>query len=159
MSDREEREAVAAYDEEQRWLRDALEAAQPFDAEAPRWLSLPVEGGRLGEGLFTHLNRLHPGVDILALKGTPITAAAAGRVIVAEEVGGYGKLVCIHHGGGVVTAYAHQSKIAVALGEQVERGETIGYVGSTGRSAGAHLHFEVRVDGEPIDPVERLRFE
>ena len=99
---------------------------------------------------------LHPGIDIGAGMGTPIQAAASGRVIVAAYSGGYGNLVVIDHGNGLATAYAHQSQLAVSVGEQVAQGQVIGYVGSTGFSTGPHLHFEVRVNGSPVDPMGYL---
>jgi murein DD-endopeptidase MepM/ murein hydrolase activator NlpD len=100
--------------------------------------------------------RMHEGVDLGAAYGSPIAAAAAGVVIYAGWEGGYGNLVVIDHGGGLATAYGHQSRIAVSLGQSVAQGETIGYVGSTGHSTGPHLHFEVRVNGEAVDPLGYL---
>jgi murein DD-endopeptidase MepM/ murein hydrolase activator NlpD len=100
--------------------------------------------------------RMHTGVDLGAPYGTPIKAAAAGTVIYAGWLGGYGNLTVIDHGGGLATAYAHQSSIAVAVGQQVAQGEIIGNVGSTGHSTGPHLHFEVRVNGQPVDPLGYL---
>jgi murein DD-endopeptidase MepM/ murein hydrolase activator NlpD len=100
--------------------------------------------------------RMHEGIDLGAAYGTPITAAAAGVVIYAGWEGGYGNLVVIDHGGGLATAYGHQSRIAVSTGQSVSQGETIGYVGSTGHSTGPHLHFEVRVNGEAVDPLGYL---
>jgi len=99
---------------------------------------------------------LHPGIDIGAAMGTPIHAAASGRVIVASYSGGYGNLIVIDHGNGLATAYAHQSSMAATEGQQVSQGEVIGYVGSTGFSTGPHLHFEVRVSGSPVDPLGYL---
>jgi murein DD-endopeptidase MepM/ murein hydrolase activator NlpD len=100
--------------------------------------------------------RMHEGIDIGAASGTPIRAAAAGTVIYAGWLGGYGNLVVIDHGGGVATAYGHQSGIAVGSGATVPQGQVIGYVGSTGHSTGPHLHFEVRVNGVPQDPLGYL---
>jgi murein DD-endopeptidase MepM/ murein hydrolase activator NlpD len=100
--------------------------------------------------------RMHEGIDLGAAFGTPIAAAAAGTVIYAGWLGGYGNLTVIDHGGGLATAYGHQSRIAVSVGQAVAQGETIGYVGSTGHSTGPHLHFEVRVDGQPVDPLGYL---
>jgi murein DD-endopeptidase MepM/ murein hydrolase activator NlpD len=100
--------------------------------------------------------RMHEGIDLGAAYGTPIAAAGSGTVIYAGWLGGYGNLTVIDHGGGLATAYGHQSRIAVSVGQQVTRGETIGYVGSTGHSTGPHLHFEVRVNGQPVDPLGYL---
>jgi len=100
--------------------------------------------------------RLHTGIDIGAATGTPIHAAAAGRVIIAGWVSGYGNLTVIDHGGGLATAYAHQSGFAVSTGAGVAQGDVIGYVGCTGHCFGPHLHFEVRVNGTPVDPLGYL---
>ena len=100
--------------------------------------------------------RMHEGIDLGAAYGTPIAAAAAGTVIYAGWMEGYGNLTVIDHGGGLSTAYGHQSNIAVAVGQQVAQGQIIGNVGSTGHSTGPHLHFEVRVDGAPVDPLGYL---
>ena len=96
---------------------------------------------------------MHEGIDISAALGTPIWAAAAGTVIHAGWLGGYGNLVVLDHGNGLATAYAHASAILVGLGQQVAQGETIALVGSTGNSSGPHLHFEVRVNGVAVDPL------
>ena len=99
---------------------------------------------------------MHEGVDLGAPYGSPIEAAAAGTVIYAGWLGGYGNLTVIDHGGGLATAYGHQSRIGVSVGQQVAQGEVIGYVGSTGHSTGPHLHFEVRVNGQAVDPLGYL---
>ena len=100
--------------------------------------------------------RMHEGIDIAVPYGTAIHAAASGTVIMCGWLGGYGNLVVIDHGGGISTAYGHQSSIAVACGQQVSQGQTIGYVGSTGHSTGPHVHFEVRVNGGAVDPLGYL---
>ena len=100
--------------------------------------------------------RMHEGIDLGAAYGTPIAAAAAGTVIYAGWLGGYGNLTVIDHGGGLATAYGHQSQITVTVGQQVGQGEIIGNVGSTGHSTGPHLHFEVRVNGQAVDPLGYL---
>lgn len=99
--------------------------------------------------------RVHRGIDQGASTGTPIGAARAGRVIFAGWQGGYGNLTLIDHGD-AVTAYAHQSSLAVGQGAQVSRGQTIGYVGSTGNSTGPHLHLEIRVNGSAVNPRQYL---
>jgi murein DD-endopeptidase MepM/ murein hydrolase activator NlpD len=98
----------------------------------------------------------HPGIDIAVPSGTPIHASASGRVIYAGWMSGYGNLTVIDHGNGLATAYGHQSSIAVGNGTSVSQGQTIGYVGCTGYCFGAHLHFEVRVNGEPVNPLNYL---
>ena len=100
--------------------------------------------------------RMHEGIDLGAAYGSPIAAAAAGTVIYAGWLGGYGNLTVIDHGRGLSTAYGHQSSIGVSVGQHVEQGETIGNVGSTGHSTGPHLHFEVRVNGQAVDPLGYL---
>jgi murein DD-endopeptidase MepM/ murein hydrolase activator NlpD len=104
--------------------------------------------------------RLHAGVDIAAAGGSPIRAAAAGNVFRAGWSGGYGNYTCLYHGTqegkGVATCYAHQSAILVSVGQQVGVGQVIGRVGTTGASTGNHLHFEVRLDGTPVDPLPWL---
>jgi hypothetical protein len=96
-------------------------------------------------------------VDVAAPTGRPITAAKSGKVIVAGWSGGYGNLVVIDHGGGLSTAYAHQSRIAGKVGDPVTQGGLIGYIGSTGHSTGPHLHFEFLIDGEHVDPMAAVQ--
>jgi murein DD-endopeptidase MepM/ murein hydrolase activator NlpD len=98
----------------------------------------------------------HPGLDIAAETGTPILAADSGRIIIAGWVSGYGNYIAIDHGGGISTGYGHCSRIDVSVGQDVQRGQVIGAVGSTGHSTGPHVHFEVRVNGRPVDPAPRL---
>jgi murein DD-endopeptidase MepM/ murein hydrolase activator NlpD len=98
----------------------------------------------------------HPGVDFGANFGTPIQAAGDGTVVWAGPNGGYGNCTIVDHGHGMATLYAHQSSILVHVGDQVTHGQVIGQVGSTGYSTGPHLHFEVRINGTPVDPVPYL---
>lgn len=99
---------------------------------------------------------MHRGVDLAAAAGTPVTATADGTVALAGWAGSYGILVAIRHGNGAETRYAHLSALAVGAGERVRKGDVIGYVGSTGRSTGPHLHYEVRQGPNALDPVPGL---
>lgn len=102
---------------------------------------------------------MHEGIDISAPEGTPIRAADSGTVILLQseyESGGYGNYTCLDHGGGLSTCYAHQSSFATSSGARVNQGDLIGYVGNTGHSFGAHLHFEARVNGAATDPLAYL---
>lgn len=127
-------------------------AATPSASSGLAW---PVSGP-ITSPFGMRWGSLHPGIDIGVGAGTPIHAAASGRVILAAYSGGYGNLIVIDHGNGLATAYAHQSSLAAAAGQQVAQGQVIGYVGSTGFSTGPHLHFEVRVGGSPVDPLGYL---
>jgi murein DD-endopeptidase MepM/ murein hydrolase activator NlpD len=117
----------------------------------PGWPIVSPFGMRVDPVLHTSL--MHEGIDIWAPEGTPIRAAGNGTVIWAGDRHGYGNAVFIDHGRGVVTIYAHQSKVGVAAGQHVGTGDTIGYIGHTGLAAGPHLHFEVRVGGVAYDPL------
>jgi len=98
----------------------------------------------------------HPGKDIAAPRGTPVFAPADGRVVEAGWKNGYGQTVVLDHGNGMTTRYGHLSKIEVAAGEELRRGEQLGQVGSTGRSTGPHLHYEVRIAEMPVNPERYL---
>jgi murein DD-endopeptidase MepM/ murein hydrolase activator NlpD len=138
----------------------AAQAQNPAAANAPSTVSSsgmiwPV-GGAVTSPFGWRWGRMHEGIDIGVGYGTPIRAAAAGTVVYCGWEGGYGNLVVLDHGGGIATAYGHQSAIAVSCGQQVSQGQVIGYVGSTGHSTGPHLHFEVRVGGNAVDPLGYL---
>jgi murein DD-endopeptidase MepM/ murein hydrolase activator NlpD len=115
----------------------------------------PVNGP-VTSGFGERWGRMHEGIDIGVGYGTPIHAAASGRVVYAGWMDGYGNLVAIDHGRGISTAYGHQSSIAVGNGQTVSQGQVIGYVGCTGHCFGPHLHFEVRINGAPVDPLGYL---
>jgi murein DD-endopeptidase MepM/ murein hydrolase activator NlpD len=100
--------------------------------------------------------RLHAGIDIAAPAGTPVVASNSGRVIYAGWMSGYGLIVVVQHAGGLATAYAHNSSVAVGVGQSVARGQRIASVGCTGSCFGNHVHFEVRVNGSPVDPMGYL---
>jgi len=106
---------------------------------------------------FTEIRKYHSGIDLAANRGTPVHASGKGKVIYAAySYGGYGNLVKIDHGNGFVSFYAHMNKIKVSKGDIVERGQFIGEVGSTGRSTGPHLHYEIQKDGKSINPVKYM---
>jgi len=100
--------------------------------------------------------RLHAGIDIAVPEGTPVRAADGGTVAIAGWTGGYGNYTCVNHGRGISTCYGHQSRIAVSVGQSVSQGQVIGYSGNTGHSTGPHVHFEVRINGNPVDPMGYL---
>lgn len=149
-------------------IKEKLEAAAR--ARAARGVRRPsFVGQRTGEGISAQgfiwpvrgtvtsgygprWGRMHTGIDIAAPAGTAIGAAKHGWVLYAGTFGGYGNLVAVDHGDNIVTLYAHQSKILVAEDQEVAQGQTLGLVGSTGHSTGNHLHFEVRIEGQPRDP-------
>lgn len=160
---------VASLEAESDALARELRAAQAR-AEAGRHLRAagtpgrgrlvwPTNGGMTsGYGYRTHpvfgTPRMHTGIDISGATGQPVVAAAAGLVLQAGWRGGYGLTAVIGHGDGLATLYAHQSALAVTAGQWVEQAQHVGDVGSTGFSTGPHLHFEVRVNGEPRDPMD-----
>lgn len=121
----------------------------------PSGLMWPANGA-VTSGFGYRWGRMHEGVDIALPEGTPLAAAADGRVILAAYTGGYGNYTCVDHGAGLSTCYAHQSSFAVSPGQSVTQGQTIGYSGNTGSSTGPHLHFEIRVNGEAVDPFGYL---
>lgn len=138
------------------WI-DAANAARPA-APVESGLTMPANGpitSYFGNRYhpILHFTRFHAGVDIGAGWGSPIVAAADGQVVVAGWSGGYGREVQIAHGGGVVSLYGHMSGIVASPGSYVRRGQIIGYVGSSGLSTGPHLHFEVRQNGSPVNPL------
>jgi murein DD-endopeptidase MepM/ murein hydrolase activator NlpD len=119
--------------------------------------------GRLDSGFGGRRNpfggssfEYHSGQDIHAAYGDPVVAGANGKVIFAGWQSGYGQLIAIDHGGGLTTRYGHLSHIDVTEGQMVERAQFIGRVGSSGRSTGPHLHYEIRINDEPVDPLQYL---
>jgi murein DD-endopeptidase MepM/ murein hydrolase activator NlpD len=149
-----EAQALAAADAE---VRGRLAAAQGATDSTPSASGLiwPVSGPVVSPFGY-RWGRLHAGIDIAVPYGTPIHAAAAGTVVLSGWVSGYGNYTCIDHGGGMATCYAHQSSYAVSQGAAVSQGKVIGYVGCTGHCFGPHLHFEVRINGTPVDPLGYL---
>ena len=142
-----------------------LDSILTFDDARKKFLpsALPVGGGWYSSNYgwridpFTGMRAFHEGVDFMAEKGTPITAAAGGVVIYSDYHPQYGNMIEVDHGNGLVTRYAHASRRLVKVGDVVLRGTKIGEVGNTGRSTGTHLHFEVRHNGAPENPARFLR--
>jgi murein DD-endopeptidase MepM/ murein hydrolase activator NlpD len=135
-----------------RGLAEQLPLAKPMAGEADFSSNF---GYRVDP--FTRGPAMHTGVDFRAETGSPIRATAPGKVIAAEYSGGYGNMVEIEHANGITTRYAHMSAILASVGQSVTTGTVIGRVGSTGRSTGPHLHYETRIDDEPVDPTRFLR--
>lgn len=131
-------------------LKDTLPNSSPvnaaFNSSSYGWRTDP----------FTKGKAFHEGLDFTATTGTPIYAAASGIVTTAEQTHDYGKIVKIDHGSGLETRYAHASKLLVHVGDRITKGQMIAEVGSTGRSTGAHLHYEIRLNGNPLDPRKYL---
>lgn len=133
--------------------REALAAATPSIWPVHGWLSA---GFGLRPDPFTGDSDFHPGLDISADRGTPVYVTASGTIELASPSGDYGNLVVVNHGFGLVTRYGHLSRFAVQVGDKVERGDVIGYVGATGRATGAHLHYEVLANGRLLNPLQLL---
>ena len=132
-------------------------ASSGTSASAPSASGLiwPVSGP-VTSGFGPRGGRMHEGIDIAVPEGTPVVAAASGTVIYAGWLGGYGNLVVVDHGGGLSTAYAHNSGFATSVGARVAQGDVVSYSGNTGHSTGPHVHFEVRVNGTAVDPLGYL---
>ncbi len=132
-------------------LKDTLPNSSPvvaaYNSSSYGWRIDPFKGVRA----------FHEGLDFMAAEGAPIYAAAGGIVTTARQSPDYGKIVMIDHGSGLETRYAHASKLLVRAGDRVEKGQKIAEVGSTGRSTGPHLHYEIRLAGNPLDPRKYLK--
>jgi len=147
-------------------LDGTLDQVESQLKEQMRWISatpaITPAKGILTSGFgvrrdpITHGRAFHAGLDIAAAPGAPVHATADGVVTRAGRNGGLGKAVYLSHGYGVSTRYGHMSKLAVKAGQRVQRGDVIGYVGSTGRSTGYHLHYEVHLDGKAVNPAAYL---
>lgn len=156
----QDEKALEALEKELKKESEAIRArlSERTEGERPAGrLTWPAQG-TLTSGFGPRGGRIHEGIDIAGSYGFPIIAAEDGEIVQVNEGygGGYGKYVVIYHGGGLSTLYAHNSRNAVSVGEKVKRGQVIAYMGSTGNSSGDHLHFEVRIEGVPIDPLGYL---
>ena len=132
----------------------ALEAALPsvWPAEGDLTSGFGWRRSPVGRAYW----RFHSGIDVAARRGAPIVAPAPGRVVFSGWSGGYGRFIEIDHGYGITTTFGHCDRLHVTVGQEVQRGDLIGTVGTTGRSTGPHLHFEVRLDDHPVDPLDYL---
>jgi murein DD-endopeptidase MepM/ murein hydrolase activator NlpD len=167
------RETLASVEQQRREYLDEVEALAQVSAQLASRIqasqassSVPVRpsggglmwpvSGPVTSSFGFRWGRMHQGIDIAVPTGTPVRAAGSGRVIIAGWMGGYGNLVVIDHGGGLSTAYGHNSSFAVGTGASVSQAQVVAYAGSTGNSTGPHVHFEVRVNGAPVDPLGYL---
>jgi murein DD-endopeptidase MepM/ murein hydrolase activator NlpD len=158
---RQEFERAAAANTAASGTIEGILRARPNGGSSTAVFVFPADGpisSPFGERMHPifHDVRMHTGIDIGAGYGSPVRAAAAGTVVVAGYVSGYGTAIVIDHGGGLATLYGHLSRLGVHVGSKVTAGQTIGAVGNTGNSTGPHLHFEVRVNGTPVDPMRYL---
>lgn len=138
---------------------DTNASSQPAPTASSASLRWPVTGGVLTSAFGRRGKRVHEGIDIGAREGTPVLAAAAGKVIYAGSgLKGYGHMVILQHNkGGLVSVYAHNKRNLVREGQELRAGEVLAEVGNTGRSTGYHVHFEVRQGDKPVDPLRYLR--
>jgi murein DD-endopeptidase MepM/ murein hydrolase activator NlpD len=135
-------------------IQSSQSGSQPVQPSSSGFI-WPVSGP-VTSGFGWRWGRMHEGIDIAVPSGTPVHASASGRVIYGGWLGGYGNLVVIDHGGGIATAYGHNTSIVVGTGSGVSQGQVVAYSGSTGHSTGPHVHFEVRVNGSAVDPMGYL---
>jgi murein DD-endopeptidase MepM/ murein hydrolase activator NlpD len=150
-------EDLASLEAEQARVAGALQGAAPPGPvkQGSGQLIWPVNGPMVSP-FGMRWGRLHAGVDIAVPSGTPIRAADSGNVVLMGWVGGYGNYTCVQHNASMSTCYAHQTSFATSNGASVSQGQVIGYVGCTGHCFGDHLHFEVRMNGSPVDPMGYL---
>jgi murein DD-endopeptidase MepM/ murein hydrolase activator NlpD len=160
VNERELRHEVEGLQAASRALASRIQSAQssgtPVDSTVSASGMIWPVSGPVTSSFGWRWGRMHEGIDIAAPTGAPVVASAAGQVIYATWMSGYGNLVVVDHGGGLATAYAHLSAYGTGAGASVAQGQTIGYVGCTGHCFGSHLHFEVRVNGGAVDPLGYL---
>jgi murein DD-endopeptidase MepM/ murein hydrolase activator NlpD len=149
-------EDLASLQAEQARVAGALQGSPGPIKQGSGQLIWPLNGPVTGVFGEVRPGHLHSGVDIAVPEGTPIRAADSGRVALMGWVGGYGNYTCVQHTASMSTCYGHQSSFATSNGASVSQGQVIGYSGNTGNSTGPHLHFEVRINGSPVDPMGYL---
>jgi murein DD-endopeptidase MepM/ murein hydrolase activator NlpD len=149
-------EDLASLEAEQARVAGALQGSPGPIKQGSGQLIWPLNGPVTGVFGEVRPGHLHSGVDIAVPEGTPIRAADSGRVALMGWVGGYGNYTCVQHTASMSTCYGHQSSFATSNGASVTQGQVIGYSGNTGNSTGPHLHFEVRINGSPVDPMGYL---
>ncbi|MEU6078722.1 M23 family metallopeptidase [Micromonospora sp. NPDC047074] len=149
-------DVAARVDSADRTSRDSDRAGGQESAETEVWL-LPLDDYDFNTPYGMRWGKLHTGVDLVAPEGTPYVAIHAGTVTKAGWFGGYGYAVIVQHADGTEAIYGHSSALSVKEGQQVKAGDQLGLVGNTGHSYGSHLHLEVHVKGEPLDPVPFLK--
>ena len=156
-SERQEASEAQALEEVSASLGAQIQAAQSASSYSPpasrssSGFIWPVSGP-VTSPFGMRWGRMHTGIDIADPAGTPIHAAKAGEVIYAGWLNGYGNTVVVDHGDGIATLYGHQSRLGSTEGQQLNQGDVLGFVGSTGHSTGNHLHFEVRINTKPVNP-------
>ena len=149
-------EDLASLQAEQARVAGALQGSPGPIKQGSGQLIWPVNGPVTGVFGEVRPGHMHAGIDIAVPEGTPIRAADSGRVALMGYVGGYGNYTCVQHTASMSTCYGHQSSFATSNGASVSQGQVIGYSGNTGNSTGPHLHFEVRINGSPVDPMGYL---
>ncbi|MEV4492304.1 M23 family metallopeptidase [Micromonospora coxensis] len=149
-------DAAARADAADRASRDTARDSQVSATEQDPWL-LPLQGYDFNSPYGMRWGKLHTGIDLVAPEGTPYVAIHSGTVTKAGWFGGYGYAVIVQHADGSEAIYGHSSSVSVREGQQVKAGDQLGLVGNTGHSYGSHLHLEIHVKGEPLDPVPWLQ--
>ncbi|MEU5940641.1 M23 family metallopeptidase [Micromonospora sp. NPDC047548] len=149
-------DAAARADSADRASRDNTRDAEVNSSEQDPWL-LPLQGYDFNSPYGMRWGKLHTGIDLVAAEGTPYVAIHSGTVTKAGWFGGYGYAVIVQHADGSEAIYGHSSSVNVQDGQQVKAGDQLGLVGNTGHSYGSHLHLEIHVKGEPLDPVPWLQ--
>ncbi len=161
QAEKKEDEMIALSKQLENRITELMDKTTKYAGGVMKWPTPGYTGISSPYGYRIHpiykVKKMHTGIDVNAPSGAKIVAANSGKVILSGWNGGYGNCIIIDHGDGIATLYGHQSKLLVSEGDKVEKGDTIGKVGSTGLSTGPHLHFEVRIKGKTTDPMEYFK--